>query len=104
MKFLCCLLCLLVLFVPACSLLSAQQRDNIRDMIGIEYREGNITRAQRDAAIEALENDQPFNWSALGIAGINAALALIGGPLIVRRIRGPATQRVGLPKSKVREA
>lgn len=98
------LYCLLLAFLPACSVLSPQQRDNVRWTIEEEYAAGNITQAQRDAAIEALDKDEPFDWSVLGLVGANLALALIGAPIAVRVHRGPPTQRVGLPASKVKPA
>lgn len=84
-------------------MLTPQQKESVRQTVEDEYREGNLTRAQRDAAIDALDNDEPFDWETLGIVGANILLGLVGGPLIVRKMRGPATQRVGLPASKVRE-
>lgn len=94
------LACLLAV-APACSVLTPQQRAAAKEQIESEYLSGNITQAQRDAAIEALDNDAPVDWETLGIVGVNLIMALVGGPLIVRRIRGPATQKVGLPASKV---
>lgn len=95
---LCALLCL---FACACSVLTPEQKANVRTTVQSEYEAGNITQAQRDAAIEALDSDEPFDWSILGLVGANLALALLGAPLAVRVHRGPATQRVGLPASKV---
>jgi len=95
-----CLMCLMV----ACSMLQPQQRDRVRETILTEHAAGNITTAQRDAAIEALDSDEPFDWASLGLVGANIALALIGGPMIVRMQRGRPTQKVGLPASKVRQA
>lgn len=90
------------LFVFAsCSVLSSPQRERVRAQIQQEYQDGNITAAQRDAAIEALDKDEPFDWEALGLVGLNLMLALVGGPLVVRKMRGPPTQRVGLPADKV---
>ena len=102
-KFHAILLSCLLVFLPGCSALSPQQRSGAAQTIEIEYQAGNITKAQHDAAIEALANDQPFDWSILGIVGANIALALIGGPMIVRVQRGQPTQKVGLPASLVRQ-
>jgi len=96
------LLCGLVAVLPGCSVFSPEQKASLRQTIQSEYDAGNMTAAQRDAALEALEQDQPIDWETLGIVGLNAALALIGGPMIVRKVRGPATQRVGLPQSMVK--
>jgi hypothetical protein len=95
-------LCLVLLFSAACSMLTPQQRDNARGTVEQEYLAGNLTRAQRDAAIEALDNDEPFDWTTLGVVGINLAMALVGGPMVVRYQRGKPTQKVGIPASKVK--
>lgn len=90
--------------LPACSLLTPQQRASMRQTIQQEYEAGNITGAQRDAAVEALDNDEPFDWATLGVVGANILLGLVGGPMIVRMQRGAPTQKVGLPQSKVKPA
>lgn len=95
---LCCLL------FTACSILTPEQKASVRTSLGDEYTAGNITRAQYDAAIEALDKDEPYDWSALGIVGANVLLTLLGAPLVVRAQRGPPTQKVGLAASKVKPA
>lgn len=95
------ILCVLVVLLPGCSMLTPQQRDQARLTVEDEYQAGNITRAQRDAAIEALDKDEPVDWEGLGFAGLNLVMALVGAPLIVRKMRGPPTQLRGLPESKV---
>lgn len=94
----------LIVLLPGCSMLSPQQRDAARQTVEDEYQAGNLTRAQRDAAVEALDNDEPFDWETLGIVGLNLVLGLVGGPLVVRKMRGAPTQKVGLPESKVHKA
>lgn len=94
-------LSVLIVLLPGCGMLSPQQRDAARQTVEDEYDAGNITRAQRDAAVEALDNDEPFDWETLGIVGLNIMLGLVGGPMVVRKMRGPSTQKVGLPESKV---
>lgn len=102
------LLCLCVAALPGCQALTGQQRDSVRSYIQFEYENGNLTAAQRDAAIEAIDSDEPIDWASLGLIGANIALALVGGPMIVRsRLpllgRGKPTQKVGLPASKVQQ-
>jgi hypothetical protein len=94
---------LLILLLPACSLLTPEQRGAAQAQVQTEYEAGNITAAQRDAAVAALREDpNAFDWTGLGIAGLNVLLALVGGPMIVRKMRGPPTQKVGLPPSMVK--
>lgn len=93
---------LAALILPSCGVLTPQQRSNVRTTVEQEYIAGNITQAQRDAAIEALDNDKPFDWTTLGVIGTNILLSLVGAPMIVRLQRGQPTQVVGLPASKVR--
>jgi hypothetical protein len=101
MKLLTYLCCFLIAVLPACGVLTAEQKASVRQTVQSEYEAGTITAAQRDAALEALASDQPFDWTTLGVIGANIALALIGGPAIVRLQRGRPTQKVGLPASKV---
>lgn len=98
---LCALLCLAF---TACAMLTPEQKASIRTTVQSEYELGNITQAQRDATIEALDNDKPIDWTTLGLVGMNILLGLVGGPMVVRMNRGPATQKVGLPQSKVKPA
>lgn len=92
---------LLILLLPSCALLSEHDRMAARALLQREYEAGNLTAAQRDAGIEAIESGSGFDWEGLGFFGINALLALVGGPFLVRRMRGPPTQKVGLPATKV---
>lgn len=96
------LLCVLLVILPGCSVLTPQQKSNVRQTVEQEYHAGNLTRAQYEAAIEALDNDKPFDWESLGFVGMNILLALVGGPMVVRLQRGQPTQKVGLPASKVK--
>lgn len=81
-------LCLCILLAPGCTMLTAEDRNRARAFIEREYDAGTITRAQRDAAIEAIDNDEPFDWEMLGLFALNAVMALVGGPFVVRKIRG----------------
>ena len=97
-------LCALIAVLPGCGILTPEQKASVRQTVQSEYEAGNMTAAQRDAALEALESDQAFDWTTLGVIGANIALALIGGPAIVRLQRGQPTQKVGLPAAKVKPA
>lgn len=78
----------LFLLLPACSTLSPQQRSHARTFVQQEYEAGHLSAARRDAILQAIDADEPVDWEGLGIVGVNALLALIGGPLIVRAQRG----------------
>lgn len=97
-------LCVLLALLASCSMFTREQRDTMREAINQEYQDGNITAAQRDAALEAIDSDEPFDWEGLGYAAINAALGGLLGFGAVRVQRGRPTQRVGLPASKVKPA
>lgn len=86
------LLCCLIVVTPGCGILTPQQKSNLRVTLDQELAAGDITKAQHDAAVEALDKDKPFDWATLGVVGLNIAMALIGAPAIVRLQRGvPAT-------------
>ena len=87
-----------------CTMFTAQERSALRDSVVEAYEQGNITLAQRDAALEAIDRDEPVDWEGLGMFGLYAALALLGAPMVVRWQRGQPTQKVGLPASKVQKA
>lgn len=89
----------MMLLLGSCSILTPQQRDTARLTVEEEYAAGNITLAQRDAIIEALDNDEPVDWGTLGIVGLSIISGLVGGPAIVRRQRGPPTKSVKAVKA-----
>lgn len=95
------MVCLCLALMASCSLLAPQERSALRNSVVDAYEHGNITPAQSDAALEAIDRDEPVDWEGLGMFGLNAALALLGAPMIVRAQRGRPTQKVGLPASKV---
>lgn len=88
----------------SCSMLTAPERNALRNAVVEAYEQGDISLAQRDAALEAIDRDEPVDWEGLGMFGLNAALALLGAPMVVRWQRGQPTQKVGLPASKVQKA
>ena len=103
-RLLACILCLAIAALPGCGILNPQQRESTRAVLDDAYATGQITQAQYDAATEALAKDEPFDWASLGLIGANIALALLGAPMVVRYQRGPATQKVGLPESKIKKS
>ena len=98
------LMSLMLVFMPACTTLSPQQKAAVQQSLDAEHAAGTITDSQHQAASEALAKDQPFDWESLGFVAANIALALIGGPMIVRMQRGQPTQKVGLPATMVKTA
>ena len=76
--------CLAILFLPACNLLTPQQRDAGRQSIEDAYDRGELTLGQRDLAIESLEG-QTVDWSeVLATGGSIVASILLGVPIAVR--------------------
>lgn len=96
------LLSFFLLAMPSCGVLTPQQRSGAQVVLDDALSNGEITPAQHAAASEALAKDEPYDWEALGFVGINLLLALVGGPVIVRKMRGPPTQKVGIPASKIK--
>ena len=95
------LLCLLILVLPGCQVFTPQQRDDTEQKIEDAYRNKAITKAQRDAALEAL-NTAPdsFNWAGLANTGINVLLAALGVPVTV----GMAATAVHRANAKAKKA
>lgn len=91
-----------LLMLGSCSLLSPEQKDQIRSELALEYQDGNITRSQYDAALEALEADGDVDWEGLGISVLNILMGGVLGFTGVRIQRGKPTQKVGLPKEMVK--
>lgn len=104
------LLCLCLAVLPACGgFLSPQQRGDAHQLVDDALARREVTPKQADAMHEAIDSDEPIVFGSLGLLGLNLAMALIGGPMIVRSGmpllgRGAPTQRVGLPASKIRTA
>jgi hypothetical protein len=87
-------LCILALVLPACQFLTPQQRNAAQQTIEAEYDAGRLTPAQRDAALEALDEQGGIDWEALVVAGGSVLTSvLLGVPIAVgrvRRERGPS--------------
>ena len=82
-------LCALALLCAGCaSLFTPEQRENLRAVVQDQYATGQITEAQRDAAIEALDTDAAgTDWMAnLGFLGASLLGALLGIPISVRQV------------------
>jgi hypothetical protein len=92
--------CLLIAILPGCSLLTPEQRANARQQIQMDYEAGLVSQADRDAAFAALDRDEPVDWGTLAGTAASAVIAALTG---VRIWRGPSTQKVGLPASKVKQ-
>jgi len=98
------LLCLLILLTPGCGMFTTAAAQEKREQIHAAFDEGLITEAERDRRIKELDESTSDFWVQLGVIGINAVLAAVGGPLIVRRMRGPPTQKNGLPEQMLEAA
>ncbi len=93
-------LCLFIVFLPACEGLgmTQPQRDAARVSLGNEYDAGRLTRAQYEAAIEALDKpsitaDDWANWLMAG--GSVIASILLGVPIAV----GTVQKKRGAPRT-----
>lgn len=101
------LLCLCIVLLPGCALMTPQQRSAARESIEAEYRAGNITRTQADAAIEAVDNPEGIDWEGVLKAGGSVLVSLLLGVPVtigaVQKIRGPsATQAERAARSAAR--
>jgi hypothetical protein len=105
------LLCCWFVVAPACQAapMTPQQQNAAAEAIDAEYRAKRLTRKQRDAALEALEdmNDTAgFDWNRLLQGGVNVLLAvLLSSPIAaagavrhVMKVRGP----VATPEERAR--
>jgi hypothetical protein len=80
-KFATYLLCFWLIVLPGCAAFTPEQRSQAEQRIEDALTQHQITQAQHDAAIEAL-NTAPggVNWAGLGTTGLNVLLALLGVP------------------------
>lgn len=98
------LLCLLIVFLPGCGMLSPQQKEAGKAALQDAYEKGQITAEQRDDAIEAIEagtGDGMEKWLYLG--GSVLASILTGVPIavgVVQKKRGPTEIQRQAAKAK----
>lgn len=96
------LLCLSLVFLPGCQALgmTPEQIESARTSLTQQRDVGNITQAQYDAAVEALDNPAGVNWEALLLTGGSVLTSvLLGVPIAVGQVqkrRGP----VATPQEK----
>lgn len=84
-------LCALLVFLPACSAFSPQQKDAGRVAIQDAYDKGDLTAKQRDDAIAALEGGGDLSqWLYLG--GSVLASVLLGVPISVGTVQKRAAR------------
>lgn len=87
------LLCVLIAVLPGCHMLTPEQKESARISLTQQRDVGNITQAQYDAAIEALDNPNGVDWTVLlASVGSIATSILFGVPIAVgavNRKRGP---------------
>ena len=77
--------CAALVFLPACNLLTPQQRAAGRTAIEDAYDRGELTQGQRDDAVAALEG-QPVDWEGILLTGGSfLASILVGVPIAVSR-------------------
>ena len=106
-RLLTCALCAFLAVLPGCGFLSPQQKASVLTTLSHEHDLGNITDAQYNAAVEAVQQDKAFDWETLGLVGANILLMFLGVPIAMRTNipvigRGAPTQKVGLPANKIR--
>lgn len=89
-----------ILSLAGCAALgmTPEQRESARVSLTQQREVGNITEAQYDAAIEALDNPESFDWETLLLMGGSVLTSIfLGVPVAVgavQRKRGPvATQQ-----------
>lgn len=85
-------LCLLVLVLPGCGMLTPAQRDSGKVALEEAFQRGEITASQRDQAMDALDG-KTVDWTELLTTGGSVlASILLGVPVavgVVNRKRGP---------------
>jgi hypothetical protein len=75
------------LLLTSCkSFLTPEQRDSITASIQRDYEDGNITRAERDIAIEKLNQDfSETDLGPYGVSIVNLLLALAGAKFMINK-------------------
>lgn len=94
------ILCILVLFLPACHFLSPAQVASGKQSIQQAYEEGQLTAQQRDDAIASLEGSEVDVSQWLYLGGSVLASVLLGVPVSVAAVnkkRGPITPKAPVP-------
>lgn len=90
------LLCVLIVFLPGCGLLSPAQRESGKASLQDAYKRGEITADQRDEAMEVLDG-KTFDWGPiLQTGGGVLASILLGVPVSIAAVnkrRGPPRPR-----------
>ena len=91
------------LLFTSCSLFGDGGQSAVRAYVQQRYDAGAITAEQRDTELASIHGSygSGFDWTALLNVLVLAAGSLVGGPLVVRALRGPPTQKVGLSASKI---
>jgi hypothetical protein len=80
-KFATYLLCVWLIVLPGCAAFTPEQRNQAEQQVENAYALHQITKAQHDAAIEALNTaPEGFNWAGLASTGLNVLLAALGIP------------------------
>lgn len=84
----------------SCGMLSPEQQSTALQVVDQMFQDGTITQAQYDALREIVLSGSQREWwmEVVNVVG-GAALAYAG----IQLRRGPPTQRVGLPESKVKK-
>jgi hypothetical protein len=90
------LLCLLIAVLPGCMGLSPQQQESGRISIDNAYKRGELSKKQRDDAVDALENSNFDITPWLAAGGSVLASIILGVPISVGQVmkkRGPVRQQ-----------
>ena len=78
------LLSALLVVAPGCHAISEANRAHAIEYLTDARQRGEITEAQYNAGVEAIDWGGSFDWDVLGMVAANALLALVGGPVLVR--------------------
>ena len=93
------IICSPLLLLSGCSSLSSEHVQTIAEVLSKQVTDGNLTQAQFDAVMGALQGIVSGDWTAVLVEIANGALTLAAGYLGIRYWRGPVTARKGLPPS-----
>lgn len=88
----------LVVLMASCAVMTPESRAALERVLAGALARGDITREQYDAALGGLSAmGSTFNWQSVLDVLLGGVLGYFG----VQLRRGPPTQKVGLPASKV---